>query len=68
MNDYTNGEPFIVTHREPLGERSIAVRFLLPDGRRHYVILDTAVHSEEIENKIGNAFVEGRINLTAENR
>jgi hypothetical protein len=59
-SNYTNGEPFIVTLRRVVGERTTAVSYLLPDGTRRTVNIDQAVHTPDVEQQIGQALALGR--------
>lgn len=63
-SDYTNGKPFLVTHREDYGEFSRSIHYLLPDGTRKQVLVEQSMHDAELERKLGEALAAGRTGVT----
>lgn len=68
MTDYTNGAPYLITQTEDVGEFSRRIHFLLPDGRRHGVVIEQALDSPQMRAKLAAGLLEGRTNLTKERR
>jgi hypothetical protein len=63
-NRATNNEKFMVTHTQDDGEYSRHLNFLLSDGSRRRVTIESASDSEETRQRIGAALhlkeVEGK--------
>lgn len=58
---YTNGEPFLITWQESVGEASRRIHYLLPDGTRKSVVVALADDTEEYRNKIGEALATQKV-------
>lgn len=58
--DYTNGRPFLLTHTKTVGLYSRDLHYLLPDGRRRKVTIDTALDQPSLRQRIGEALAAGR--------
>lgn len=58
--DFTNGLPYILTHRDEKTPTSIRLHFLLPDGRRRAVTVPRAEDIPHTHQAIADALNTNR--------
>lgn len=59
MDTLPNGEPWAVVHEYDENDRDRNLVFLLPDGSKHRVVIDSAFDSPEMRGSIGLSLAIG---------